>query len=683
MATPGVDRGAQLGQVRGMLSSDYDDVQPDDSASQVGSRIRMTTISEAGCSSRSSALADIKLKAAVKKAALAARQSALQQLQDLEIEELKCRQRREKIELGMKLAEIEAEENLCEEFSSSVGSHAGSRRTSGRSSTSSKQNHSDVKLNPDAPEWKQDDIGHDVINRPSPLTTVDQQKQLIEALQLPKLEVMMFDGNPLKYWPFIRSFENSVEKFSIGSDAKLTRLLQYCTGKAEQVIQCCTVMDPEVGYARAKQLLRQRFGNDYVICETWIKRVTDFGVLRSNDKEGLRDFSDLLNTCKETLTAMGCVSEINNQTNLLRIVEKLPIHLQNSWRKQARDIRVDQGLTPTIENLTMFVQRAAETANDPVYGIPSSSARREDVSGVKRITKGSESGASGHLNFHVQSSTASSTANGRKCTMCSGDHILFRCDEFKKMTPEERLKFTRARRLCDNCLMVGHRAAQCSKPATCSVAGCGKKHTKFLHQINSTSSGADALSQHTNQQQQPNPEGEITGAHCGLAGAGSKARVALPVVPVRVRAKGSTQFVDTCALLDSGSTNTFCSEELCKLLGVEGRSETFSLTTLDKANSVEETKVVSLKISSLDSKVTINLPRVYTRKILPISLQNVATGDDVKAWPHLHDIELPNIDGLNIMLLIGQDIPEAIIIVFYSYMKCTTSRQQLNMKNRN
>ena len=230
------------------------------------------------------------------------------------------------------------------------------------------------------------------------------------------------------------------------------------------------------------------------------------------------------------------------------------------------------------------------------------------------------------------------------------------------MTPEERLKFTRARRLCDNCLMVGHRAAQCSKPATCSVAGCGKKHTKFLHQINSTSgSGADALSQHTNQQQQPNPEGEITGAHCGLAGAGSKARVALPVVPVRVRAKGSTQFVDTCALLDSGSTNTFCSEELCKLLGVEGRSETFSLTTLDKANSVEETKVVSLKISSLDSKVTINLPRVYTRKILPISSQNVATGDDVKAWPHLHDIELPNIDGLNIMLLIGQDIPEAML----------------------
>jgi len=43
----------------------------------------------------------------------------------------------------------------------------------------------------------------------------------------PKVEIMTFDGNPLKYWPFIRSFDNNVEKFCIGDAARMARLMQY------------------------------------------------------------------------------------------------------------------------------------------------------------------------------------------------------------------------------------------------------------------------------------------------------------------------------------------------------------------------------------------------------------------------------------------------------------------------
>jgi len=46
------------------------------------------------------------------------------------------------------------------------------------------------------------------------------------------------------------------------------------------------------------------------------------------------------------------------------------------------------------------------------------------------------------------------------------------------------------------------------------------------------------------------------------------------------------------ALLDSGLTNTFCSEDLSQLLGEKVTKQTFSLTTLDKENSAEETYVL-------------------------------------------------------------------------------------------
>ena len=46
---------------------------------------------------------------------------------------------------------------------------------------------------------------------------------------------------------------------------------------------------------------------------------------------------------------------------------------------------------------------------------------------------------------------------------------------------------------------------------------------------------------------------------------------------------------------------------------------------------------------------------------MPISRQNAARIGDVAKWAHLRDIQLPNLKGLKVMLLIGQDVPEAMI----------------------
>lgn len=153
--------------------------------------------------------------------------------------------------------------------------------------------------------------------------------QLIEALQLPKVEITPFEGNPFKYWTFIKTFENSVEKTSIGDDVRLARLIHYCTGKARQVIQGCCILDPSEGYSKAKRLLKERFGDHYMITECWIQRIAEHDPIKATDRERLQDFSDELNSCKEMLTSMGRLNEINNQTNLLKIVGKLPSYLQN------------------------------------------------------------------------------------------------------------------------------------------------------------------------------------------------------------------------------------------------------------------------------------------------------------------------------------------------------------------
>ena len=65
------------------------------------------------------------------------------------------------------------------------------------------------------------------------------QYEMMHMMRLPKTELIKFDGNPLKYWSFIRSFDNSIGDTPISDNAKLNRMLQDCTGNALEVIVLC------------------------------------------------------------------------------------------------------------------------------------------------------------------------------------------------------------------------------------------------------------------------------------------------------------------------------------------------------------------------------------------------------------------------------------------------------------
>ena len=101
-----------------------------------------------------------------------------------------------------------------------------------------------------------------------------QQQKLVDAIQMPRTKLQTFDGDPMNYWTFIRNFENNCERESADNTAKLTRLVEYCTGKARKVIEHCIGLDPAVGYVRARKLLRERFGNDFIIAEACIQKIT-------------------------------------------------------------------------------------------------------------------------------------------------------------------------------------------------------------------------------------------------------------------------------------------------------------------------------------------------------------------------------------------------------------------------
>ena len=76
-------------------------------------------------------------------------------------------------------------------------------------------------------------------------------KKLAVASLLPKSELVTFDGNPLRYYIFMKSFETNVEKDTDDYSRWLQLLIQFCVGKAKKVIENCILLDPEEGYKEA------------------------------------------------------------------------------------------------------------------------------------------------------------------------------------------------------------------------------------------------------------------------------------------------------------------------------------------------------------------------------------------------------------------------------------------------
>ena len=70
-----------------------------------------------------------------------------------------------------------------------------------------------------------------------------------------------------------------------------------------------------------------------------------------------------------------------------------------------------------------------------------------------------------------------------RCALCSRDHNMSKCPDFKKQTTLKRLETARDKRVCFNCLkQLKHSAKFCnSGERKCGVDGCQIEHASLLH----------------------------------------------------------------------------------------------------------------------------------------------------------------------------------------------------------
>jgi hypothetical protein len=171
----------------------------------------------------------------------------------------------------------------------------------------------------------------------------------------------------------------------------------------------------------------------------------------------------------------------------------------------------------------------------------------------------------------------------------------------------------------------------------CDIGGCGKKHTRYIHV---EQSGPEKNSRRSDER----------GKHVNVNNANVNREVFMPVVEVHVN-----DTYKVCALLDTGSSSSFCSRSLVDKLGITGNHVSYVLNTLEKSEE-KLSEVVDLKICSLDKSENLHLSHVYVVNDIPAKSMPV----NVQLFPHLCDLPV-SLRSDQVDLLIGQDNAEALL----------------------
>ena len=489
-----------------------------------------------------------------------------------------------------------------------------------------------------------------------------------QGFALPKKELTTFDGDPLEYWNFIKSFENSIVNNAASESEKLMYLLQYTSGVAKDTIKCCLVMDSSLGYQRARTLLEERFGHPFTIASKYVTKLTEGPPLKPSDRAGLLALADQLKDCEHTLESIGYLDEINSADNLRRIVQRLPFHLRAKFVEVADQIP-QAGHRTNISHIAEFVKVKARAANNPVFGCvvdAASQSERSENQRRKPKFKGPTLPDERARTFNTQetetgdrhslpSNREVSAIRFAKCQACKGDHALVKCKNVKDKNFEERLQVMKKAQLCHNCFKYGHIAVECLAKSACEVQGCLRRHHTLLRPprtIESRDSTAEQGAQVDSST--PLQSGQ---ANSTSAGGG---KVCLRVVPVKVRRPNdASRTVDTYALLDSGSDISLCDKNLAVELGVHGTQKTFYLTTQEREDSPRVGLEISLTVEPLDGTDKVDVKRLWSVDRLNASSHSIPSEHDARQWPHLRDIKLPSISAKEVRLIIGTNAPDA------------------------
>ena len=471
-----------------------------------------------------------------------------------------------------------------------------------------------------------------------------QQVELLKRMTLPIPKPPVFTGDILEYPKWSSAFDALIEEDAIKPNRKLCYLGEYTSGKAQTMITGLLGLQTDDAYKKARNVLKERFGNPFNIYEAYREKLRAWPVCSTANE--LQEFSDFLLMTQETMKAVKYLKEFDNFAAIRELAARLPPYYTNKWREHAKKTDKKNG-EYTFSDFVDFTQEAASDATHPVFSHEALAVTRRQIQKGASMNdkwhssdKKSDKKAGRGTTFTAKTGDERNperrpSPNKSKCFLCSKPHELENCPEFLKMSVEERTAFARTKGLCFACLTKGHMTRQCEQKKQCTI--CKKPHVTALHFKDRPSLRNDQPPEGSNDETTKTTLASSCASICH-ANNHSVTTSAL-IVPVWLHHKDDpSREVQVYAVLDDQSDTCFVTNEVCEELGLEGPTLTLELGTMHAVENISTSKTDGLVVSRHDKLVKIELPKSYTREQIPARKEQIPRPETTEAWKHLRPI---------------------------------------------
>lgn len=276
-------------------------------------------------------------------------------------------------------------------------------------------------------------------------------------VKLPTISLPKFEGKSENWLEFRDTFASLIH----GNDAiteiqKFHYLRGSLQGKAAEIIK--SLEFSAENYEIAWSALCERYTR--VLVHNHIKALFGLDIINKESSEKIRALIDFVWKHLRSLSSLAPTETFWEILIIFLVTSKLDPITAREWEQT----QVTDGL-PTLSEVKEFLKRKADIL--------------ETLESKGSITHKSYNDSKKAHDIHKTSRSFLSNTTSTVCSFCNNsDHDISTCEEFLKLSVQERLSKVKDKKLCINCLRKGHFILNC-RAKSCRL--CKRRHHTLLH----------------------------------------------------------------------------------------------------------------------------------------------------------------------------------------------------------